>query len=72
MQLNDKELKSLAPGFENFVMTNKLQGNQSSVIRIGDYLQAALDNAKELILGRMGITVQGSAIIAPMILKGLS
>lgn len=71
-QLSPTLLAKYAPGFNNFIDVNKLQGTESTVVRIGDYLQAALDNAKELILGRMGITVQGSALIAPMILNGWS
>ena len=72
LQLKESEIEMFAPGFKNIRNTVRLQGNESSVIRIGNYLQAALDNAKELILGNMNIGIYGTPLVAPMILDGWS
>lgn len=45
-------------------------GSQSILIRSGDYLQAALDNAKELLLGRFGIPDYAVDVALAMVFSG--
>ena len=67
-QVRGNNFDKIAPGFKNMKTLLDNRGLDSIIVRLGDYLQAALDNAKELILGNMGITTYATPLIAPMIM----
>lgn len=70
-QIRDKEtLNKVMPGFKNLYENLNKQGQESYLGNFGDYLQAALDNAKELILGNLGITTPAVPLIPAMIMSG--
>jgi len=63
-------ISELAPGFKSFADRIFNKGQNSAHIQLGNFLQAALDNAKELILGRLGITQHAVNMLAIMTMDG--
>lgn len=73
LQITDiNEFKKILPGFafiENMLLEN---GKNGIPLRIGDYLQIALDNAKEMLLGEYGINETNASLVTILILHGWS
>jgi len=64
-----ENISEIAPGFAN-VWNNMERGEGSVLIRVGDYLQSALDNAKNLILGSLNISHHATNVVGVMVMDG--
>lgn len=70
---NDVIFDRIAPGFKNLKRLRNVRGQDSMITRLGNYLQASLDNAKELILGNLGIQYKSAIPTIPiLIMEGMN
>lgn len=67
--LPEQTLRVVSPTFAESII-NQSYGKDSPGQNIAEFLNAALDNAKELILGPLGITNDASNVVGSMIIKG--
>ena len=69
--LSKSQVQKLLPWAEDSIFGNRV-GEDSAIHSIGVFLNAALDNAKELILGRLGISKEATNVVGAMIVSGFN
>ena len=69
--LTEQQIKKMIPWAANSIFKSP-SGEYSSIYMLGTYLNAATDNAKELILGRLGISKDATNVVGAMVVSGMT
>ena len=68
--LTETQVKQLIPWAGKGIFKS-MSGENSPIFMLGTYLNAATDNAKTLILGRLGISKDATNVVGAMIVSGM-